>query len=118
MQNGRDTGLSLGCRLPGGGHGNASGILAWRIPCTEEPGGAAVHIIPKKVGRLQGLSTGYLKDVAGIRFESPSWRAVISRQTGGKCGSPDPEKKLVEKKTCDSFVTLNYPFQITWSFGY
>ena len=26
-------------RSPGGGHGNHSGILAWRIPWTEEPGG-------------------------------------------------------------------------------
>ena len=26
-------------RSPGGGHGNHSSILAWRIPWTEEPGG-------------------------------------------------------------------------------
>ena len=26
-------------RCPGGGHGNHSSILAWRIPWTEEPGG-------------------------------------------------------------------------------
>ena len=26
-------------RSPGGGHGNHSNILAWRIPWTEEPGG-------------------------------------------------------------------------------
>ena len=25
--------------IPGGGHGNPSNILAWRIPWTEEPGG-------------------------------------------------------------------------------
>ena len=25
-------------RSPGGGHGNPSGILAWRVPWTEEPG--------------------------------------------------------------------------------
>ena len=25
-------------RFPGGGHGDPSGILAWRIPWTEEPG--------------------------------------------------------------------------------
>ena len=25
-------------RSPGGGHGNSLGILAWRIPWTEEPG--------------------------------------------------------------------------------
>ena len=26
-------------RSPGGGHGNPSSILAWRIPWAEEPGG-------------------------------------------------------------------------------
>ena len=26
-------------KSPGGGHGNSSSILAWRIPWTEEPGG-------------------------------------------------------------------------------
>ena len=26
-------------RFPGGGHGNHSSVLAWRIPRTEEPGG-------------------------------------------------------------------------------
>ena len=26
-------------RSAGGGHGNPLTILAWRIPCTEEPGG-------------------------------------------------------------------------------
>ena len=35
-----DMGSILGsARSPGGGNGNPSGILAWRIPCTEEPGG-------------------------------------------------------------------------------
>ena len=35
-----DPGLILGSgRSPGGGHGNHSGILAWEIPWTEEPGG-------------------------------------------------------------------------------
>ena len=35
----RDIGLILGSgRLCGGGHGNLSSILAWRIPWTEEPG--------------------------------------------------------------------------------
>ena len=35
----RDIGLILGSgRPPGGGHGNSSSILAWRIPWTE-PGG-------------------------------------------------------------------------------
>ena len=35
----RDTGLILRLgRSPGGGHGNHSSILAWRIPWTEESG--------------------------------------------------------------------------------
>ena len=35
----RDVGLIPGSgRLPGGGHGNHSSTLAWRIPWTEEPG--------------------------------------------------------------------------------
>ena len=36
----KDTGLIPGSgRSPGGGHGNHSSVLAWRIPWTEEPGG-------------------------------------------------------------------------------
>ena len=35
----RDAGAIPGSRRsPGGGHGNYSNILAWRIPWTEEPG--------------------------------------------------------------------------------
>ena len=37
--NGGDSGSITGSgRFPGGGHGNPSSILAWRIPWTEEPG--------------------------------------------------------------------------------
>ena len=36
----RNTGSIPGSgRSPGGGHGNHSGVLAWRTPRTEEPGG-------------------------------------------------------------------------------
>ena len=36
----KEAGLIPGSgRSPGGGHGNHSSILAWRIPWTEEPGG-------------------------------------------------------------------------------
>jgi len=36
----REAGSILGLgRFPGGGHGNRSSILAWRILWTEEPGG-------------------------------------------------------------------------------
>ena len=36
----RDTGSIPGSgRSPGEGNGTQSYILAWRIPCTEEPGG-------------------------------------------------------------------------------
>ena len=36
-------------RFPGGGNGNHSSILAWRIPRREEPGGlqGTVHRVPK-----------------------------------------------------------------------
>ena len=35
-----DVGLIPGSgRCPGGGNGNHSSIIAWRIPWTEEPGG-------------------------------------------------------------------------------
>ena len=38
----RDMGMIPGSgRSPGGGHGNHSSILAWRIPWTEEPGGVS-----------------------------------------------------------------------------
>ena len=36
----RHAGLVLGSgRSPGGGNGNHSSILTWRVPWTEEPGG-------------------------------------------------------------------------------
>lgn len=39
---------------------------------------------------------------------------MISRQTGGKCGSPDErEEKEAGQKRLMVFVTLNYPFPIT-----
>ena len=39
-ENKGDTGLIPGSgRFPGGGNGNYSSILAWKIPWTEEPGG-------------------------------------------------------------------------------
>ena len=39
-QNAEDMGSVPGLgRSPGGGHGNHSSILAWRIPWTAEPGG-------------------------------------------------------------------------------
>ena len=34
-------------RSPGEGNGNHSSILAWKIPWTEEPGGATVHGVTK-----------------------------------------------------------------------
>ena len=40
----RDLGLILGLeRSPGGGHGNPSSILAWRIPMDREPWWVTVH---------------------------------------------------------------------------
>ena len=38
-----------------------SSILAWRIPWTEEPGGATVHGVTKSRARLKRLGTqGFL----------------------------------------------------------
>ena len=34
----KDVGSIPGWRFPGGGHGNHSITLAWKIPWTEEPG--------------------------------------------------------------------------------
>ena len=39
------------------GEGNGSGILAWRIPWTEEPGGLPVHGVTKSRTRLSNLTT-------------------------------------------------------------
>ena len=47
----RDAGSVPGWgRSPGGGHGTHSGILAWSIPWTEEPGGLQSKG-PQRVGR-------------------------------------------------------------------
>ena len=39
-------------RSPGGGNGNPSSILAWRIPWTEEPGGLQSMGLQKSQTRL------------------------------------------------------------------
>ena len=42
----RDTGSIPGWgRSPGGGHGNHSSILAWRIPWTEETSGSQTFLL-------------------------------------------------------------------------
>ena len=44
----KDPGLTPGSgRSPGEGNGHPSSILAWKIPLTEEPGGATVHGVTK-----------------------------------------------------------------------
>ena len=44
--NAADVGSTPGSgRSPGGGNGNLSSILAWKIPVTEEPGG--LHVVAK-----------------------------------------------------------------------
>ena len=40
-------------RSPGEGNGNHSSILAWKIPWTEEPGGATVHGVTKESDKQQ-----------------------------------------------------------------
>ena len=44
-------------RSPGGGHGNHSGILAWRVPWTEEPGGLQSMGVTKSQTQLKQLGT-------------------------------------------------------------
>ena len=46
-------------RSPEGRHGNPPSILAWRIPCTEEPG--RLHGVTKSQTRLKRCSTPTLK---------------------------------------------------------
>ena len=52
----RDTGLIPGSgRTPGGGNGNPSGSLVWRIPWTEEPGRLSPWGNKEEPGRLQSI---------------------------------------------------------------
>ena len=54
----RDGGLIPGLEDPlEEGMATHSSILAWRIPWTEEPGGATVHRVAKSWTRLKQLST-------------------------------------------------------------
>ena len=39
------------------GEGKGSSVLAWRIPWTEDPGGATVHRVAKRRTQLKQLST-------------------------------------------------------------
>ena len=43
------------------GMATLSSIVAWRIPWTEEPGGATVHRVTKNQTQLKQLSTHTLK---------------------------------------------------------
>ena len=52
--NARDPGwIPRSGRSPEEVHGNPPHILAWRIPWTEEPGGATVHGVIKSQTRLK-----------------------------------------------------------------
>ena len=65
----RDVGSIPGSgRSLGRGRSNHSGILAWRIPWTEEPGGLhTVHRITKSGTRLKQLSTDQHRELAPTR---------------------------------------------------
>ena len=47
-----------------------SSILAWRIPWTEEPGGAIVHTVTKSQTRLRDSACTYWQTVTS--FDPPS----------------------------------------------
>ena len=55
------------------GVANHSSILAWRIPCTEKPGGFTVHAAAKSWIQLKRLSTHASMLVSTLRFLSPWW---------------------------------------------
>ena len=48
------------------GMATLSSIVAWRIPWTEEPGGATVHRVTKNQTQLKQLSTHTLKPHAPL----------------------------------------------------
>ena len=63
----RDSGSVPGWGLsPGGGHGNHSSILAWRIPWTEEPGGLQ-SIVSQSQIQLKRLSM-HTQNVTSFSF--------------------------------------------------
>ena len=57
-----DMGLIPGSgRFPGEGYGNPSSILAWEIPCTEEPGGLQSMGLQKSQTQSSNLTTVKIK---------------------------------------------------------
>ena len=65
-------------RSPGGGHGNHSSILAWRIPWTEEPDGLQ-SMGSQRVGHDEGTKHS-------IAQKGPSAAAKVFKRSGSLLG--------------------------------
>ena len=69
-------------RSPGGGYGNHSSILAWRIPWTEEPGG------PQSIGlhsqtQLKRFSMHAWEKEMATHSSILAWRIPETEEPGG-----------------------------------
>ena len=70
----RDSGLIPGLeKSPGGGNGNPSSILAWRIPWTKESGGLQSTGSTKSQTLLKQISTHTYKLSFGLYFSDVSF---------------------------------------------
>ena len=71
-------------RSPGGGHGNHTSILVWRIPWTKEPGQSTIHRVTKSRTQLEQVSTGQKKKtqaqntLVAARIEATEGRGKIT----------------------------------------
>ena len=56
-------------RCPGGGHGNHSSILAWKIPWTEESGGLrSLYVAESDMTEASKHCTGKIKTIKMIKI--------------------------------------------------
>ena len=91
MQETWDAGLIPGSRRsPGGGNGNHSRILAWRIPWTEEPGGLQ-SMGSRRVGYAIKVGKSEERWQWGIRWKDFLFLSILSVD-------PDTAQKLKETK--------------------
>ena len=77
-----------------------SSILAWRIPGTEEPSGAAVYGVAQSQTRLKRLSSSRTKATVSLS-DSPSWSSNVHWECG------PPLRVLKELQICGSLPWLN-----------
>ena len=57
-----------------------SGILAWKIPWTEEPGGLVVPVVAKSWTRLKRVSTQACRSIRFSTFSTPAPRQLNVRE--------------------------------------